>query len=388
MSDDATKGETVEVVIGDLFEADAQTFVNTVNTVGVMGKGVALDFKQRFPEMFADYQSRCARGEVKLGRPYLYRTLFPPYVLNFPTKEHWRSVSKLSAIVEGLEYLKKHYREWGITSLACPPLGCGHGGLEWRIVGPELYRHLSHLDIPVTLFAPFGTPHDELTPQYLGKRLPRDDEHEDSSHVQPSKIPPAWIALVAVLLRLERNPHRYYRKIGRTSFQKLAYFATMAGLPIDLHFAKGSYGPYASGLKAVQSRLVNNGLLREVPSGRMITYSVGPTYEAAERAFANDLAKWDDVTTDVARLMARMTTRNAEVAATVHFVAGELRRSLGDTPDEQQILDGVMEWKARKQPPLDESEVITAIRNLQILGWLEAKPSAALPYEDLAEAAF
>src|SRR5713101_6553289 len=108
----------MEVRIGDLFQSRAQTIVNTVNTVGVMGKGVALEFKKRFPEMYADYLRRCEKGEVRLGEPYLYPRLITPWILNFPTKEHWRSVSRLSDIVAGLNYLERHYREWGITSLA------------------------------------------------------------------------------------------------------------------------------------------------------------------------------------------------------------------------------------------------------------------------------
>src|SRR5687768_2475848 len=99
-----TKNITVRQ--GDLFESSAQTLVNTVNTVGVMGKGVALAFKQRFPEMYRDYVQRCERNEVRLGQPYLWRPLVEPWVLNFPTKEHWRKPSSLTGIVAGLEYLE------------------------------------------------------------------------------------------------------------------------------------------------------------------------------------------------------------------------------------------------------------------------------------------
>src|SRR5437764_10708247 len=112
----------VRVLIGDLFDSKAQTLVNTVNCVGIMGKGVALEFKNRFPEMYRDYVERCRGGAVKLGRPYLYRRLTEPWILNFPTKDHWRSVSKLADIVRGLQFLEEHYDEWDITSLAVPPL--------------------------------------------------------------------------------------------------------------------------------------------------------------------------------------------------------------------------------------------------------------------------
>lgn len=150
-----SRTDRIEVRKGDLFESSAQTLVNTVNTVGVMGKGVALGFKQRFPEMYRDYVQRCEHGLVKLGEPYLWQTLVEPWVLNFPTKAHWRTRSRLQDIVSGLEYLESHYRAWGVRSLAVPPLGCGNGGLEWRVVGPTLYEHLSRLGIPVELYAPF-----------------------------------------------------------------------------------------------------------------------------------------------------------------------------------------------------------------------------------------
>ena len=148
----------VKVIVGDLFASDAQTLVNTVNCVGVMGKGVALEFKKRFPEMYKDYVTRCERHEVRLGKPYLFRHLMPPWVLNFPTKGHWRSVTKLSDIERGLRYLTEHYEEWGITSMAVPPLGCGNGQLEWRIVGPTLYRYLSEIKVQITLRAIRYTP--------------------------------------------------------------------------------------------------------------------------------------------------------------------------------------------------------------------------------------
>ena len=144
----------VTVKTGNLFESEAQTLVNAVICVGVMGKGLALEFKKRFPEMFEDYARRCERGEVRLRRPYLYRELLGPWILNFPTKGHWRQVANLQDVSSGFEYLLEHYREWGITSLAVPALGCGHGQLEWRVVGDTLCRYCERMEIPVELYAP------------------------------------------------------------------------------------------------------------------------------------------------------------------------------------------------------------------------------------------
>lgn len=125
----------VRVLEGDLLKSNRHALVNTVNTVGVMGKGVALGFKRRYPAMYRDYVARCEHQEVKLGEPYVYRA-DDHVIINFPTKQHWRSVSRLSDIVAGLVYLEQHYKGWKIRSLAVPPLGCGNGQLEWRVVGP------------------------------------------------------------------------------------------------------------------------------------------------------------------------------------------------------------------------------------------------------------
>jgi len=280
--------DSVDVVIGDLFESPAQTWVNTVNTVGVMGKGVALEFKKRFPDMVEDYEGRCLRGEVRLGEPYLYRRESPPHILNFPTKGHWRAVSRLKDIVAGLRHLERHCVEWGITSLAVPPLGCGHGGLEWSVVGPTLYNHLAQLDIPVELYAPHGTPHEELQPRFLQLTLESAGSGDSSAALGAPKLEPGWVALVAVLDRLQLDPHHW--PVGKTTFQKLAYFAGAAGIPTELRFEKGTYGPYAEGLTRVVSRLVNHDLLEQrqlcsaiVPPGDLHVPSLG--VEVAARTF-------------------------------------------------------------------------------------------------------
>ena len=141
---------------GDLFESEAQTLVNAVNTVGVMGGGIALAFKRRFPDMFADYARRCAAGEVKIGEPYLFtgESSSDKWVLNFPTIGDDWAPTRMNDIRDGLAHLRRHYREWGIASLAMPALGCGVGGLDWKDVEPVLQEGLSDLDIPVELYAP------------------------------------------------------------------------------------------------------------------------------------------------------------------------------------------------------------------------------------------
>lgn len=99
----------MQILVGDILKSKAQTLINTVNCVGVMGKGIALEFKNRFPDMYADYVQRCQRSDVKPGVPYLYKPLFPPQIINFPTKDHWKSFSKVSDIERGLKYLLDYY---------------------------------------------------------------------------------------------------------------------------------------------------------------------------------------------------------------------------------------------------------------------------------------
>jgi O-acetyl-ADP-ribose deacetylase (regulator of RNase III) len=158
----------IQAIVGDIFDSNAQTLVNAVNCAGVMGKGIALEFRKRFPSMYEDYVERCARKQVRLGQPYVYLRPSPPHIVNFPTKSHWRSVSRLEDILAGLEDMRQRYQEWGITSLAVPALGCGEGRLEWRVVGPILYHHLAQLAIPVELYAPAGVTTTELNTTFPG----------------------------------------------------------------------------------------------------------------------------------------------------------------------------------------------------------------------------
>jgi uncharacterized protein YwgA/O-acetyl-ADP-ribose deacetylase (regulator of RNase III) len=376
----------IRVLSGNLFESRAQTWVNTVNCVGVMGKGVALGFKERFPEMFADYQRRCERGEVRLGRPYLLKHLVGPWIVNFPTKQHWRQVTNLQDIVSGLEYLRAHYKDWGIKSLAVPPLGCGNGQLEWRVVGPTLYRHLAEFDIPVELYAPHGTPHSELQPSFLGA-MGREGDLTPSAP-KPQFIQPGIVAIVETVRRLERQP--YHPPVGRTTFQKIAYVLTDLGVDTGLKYHRGSYGPYSDELKPTIGRLMNNGLLQEHRLGRMIEVRTGPTFRDARRAYAEQLKDYESAIRKTADLFMRVGTNRAELVATIRFAYTELKRELETQPSELDVLQRVMQWKRRRRPPLSESEVASHIRNLAALGWIDVRASSKLPLpedEALSDAA-
>jgi O-acetyl-ADP-ribose deacetylase (regulator of RNase III) len=180
---------------GDIFTAPTHTVVNTVNTKGVMGKGLALQFKQRFPQMYHDYRQRCQRGEVRVGRPYLY-TGSHPWILNFPTKDHWRYPSRLEWIRDGLKWFVAHYREWGVESIAFPQLGTDLGGLSWNEVQPLMHAALDPLDIEVRIYtyqAAQGAPHTLRSSRRMARTT-----------VPPSSTPAASPGQPAALAAIER----------------------------------------------------------------------------------------------------------------------------------------------------------------------------------------
>lgn len=147
----------INEVRGNLLQADADSLVNAVNTVGVMGKGIALQFKHAYPENFSAYEIACRSGEVTPGRMFVNatRTKRPRYIVNFPTKGHWRAASKLPDIQSGLVDLRRVIHELGLTSVAVPPLGCGNGGLDWAEVEPLIRRELGDLaGVTVLLYPP------------------------------------------------------------------------------------------------------------------------------------------------------------------------------------------------------------------------------------------
>lgn len=146
---------------GNLLETDADALVNAVNTVGVMGKGIALMFKQAFPGNFRDYAEACKQGMVQTGRMFVterHGSSCPRWIINFPTKQHWRSPSRIEWIRDGLGDLRRVVTELGVRSLGVPPLGCGHGGLEWSQVQPLIELALGDLaGVEVTVFAPIAS---------------------------------------------------------------------------------------------------------------------------------------------------------------------------------------------------------------------------------------
>lgn len=353
----------VKLTKGNILQSQAQAIVNTVNCVGVMGKGIALEFKRKYPTMYRDYVARCDKGEVEVGKPYPY-PVDDHIVVNFPTKRHWRSVSHLSDIEAGLHHLRAHLNDWGITSIALPPLGCGNGQLDWSVVGPTLHRHLSTFGIPVELYVPHETSLDDSQLSLV--------DMGQSPATPPHKVHDSSIALVAIIADLGEN--FYHWPIGRVMLQKIAYFATVGGLPTGLKFEAESYGPFAPGLKRELARLQDNGLVREEQRGQMFEVLVGPTFSAARAQAQDFLDQWREVVERVSTLFARFDTRQAEVAATVHYAAAELRAKLGRAPFASEILAAVEQWKIRRKPPFKRDDISQAIVSLAMQRWIEVVP--------------
>lgn len=147
-----------EYKTGDLLAEDAEAYVNAVNCVGVMGGGIALQFKNAYPDNFNAYENACKLGEVRPGRMFVFETgnsTSPRYIVNFPTKNHWRDPSRMEDIDAGLNDLKEVVRNKGIKSIAMPALGCGFGGLDWDDVRPRIEEAFSDFkDLNVIIFQP------------------------------------------------------------------------------------------------------------------------------------------------------------------------------------------------------------------------------------------
>lgn len=366
----------INVQIGDIFESKARTLVNTVNTVGVMGKGIAQAFKKRFPEMFEDYSRRCEQGTVKPGVPYLYTDMLGTSIINFPTKKHWRSPSRLADIERGLDIILEKYREWGIESIALPPLGCGNGGLEWEIVGPIMYQKLSTLDIPVEIYAPFGTPQKQLSADFLGRNVIHNGAIKGQRH---KKLSAGWVAVLDVLAQLEKQP--YANPVGRTIFQKICYIMTEQGVETGFNFRQGSYGPFAPEIKEALSVFANANLVREQQLGRMNALHTGSEYPTTRKKFEDQLAPLQKKIDKTVDLFSRIkSTEQAEEVTTILYAARKLKQLKKALPvSEQDLYDYILDWKRTWYSDEKRNAIASSIRNLEMLGWMRLKYSESLP---------
>lgn len=227
----------LEETHGNLLQSEADALVNTVNTVGVMGKGIALQFKRAFPDNFCRYEAAWRRGEVQIGSIFVHETGLmagPRYIFNFPTKVHWRAKSKLGDIELGLADLRRRIIDLGISSVAIPPLGCGNGGLNWRDVRSLIEQWLSDLPgVDIYVYPPEGAP--SATEMAVRTKRPRMTR-----------------ARAALLLAFERYSRRSVEAglsedgtLSLVEAQKVTYFLQLAGWDSKWEFTRGHFGPYA-----------------------------------------------------------------------------------------------------------------------------------------------
>lgn len=356
----------ITATIGNLFESKAATLVNTVNCVGVMGKGVALEFKKRFPGLYKDYVERCRYKRVKLGEPYVYQELYGPKIINFPTKDHWRSPSKLSDIGAGLDYLATHAEEWGLTTIAMPPLGCGNGGLDWVDVGPLIYGKLERLGLEVEVFAPYGTPATQLTQEFLAGGTSTNPRLTGRTQ---RPLADGLIVLLETLRLISLQPHA--QPIGRTKFQKVAYALTYAGVPTGFNFTRGSYGPFSPEARDSVSQLANANLLEETPKGQMIMMRPTSRFNAARLRYADVLGRFDEPIAKTTDLFSRVhTTEQAELTATVLYAYEILAKSTGQQVPSEAVLTYVTNWKKHwANDPVKAHQLEHTTVGLALLGW-------------------
>lgn len=227
----------IEFMRGDIMKEEAEALVNTVNCVGVMGRGIALQFKNAFPENFKAYALACKNKEVQPGRMFVFKTgqlTNPRYIINFPTKRHWRGMSRMEDIESGLRALVDTIRKYNIQSIAIPPLGSGLGGLDWSEVKPRIEAALQPLSgVNVKLYPPSGAPstekmvHNRATPTMTAGRA-------------------ALVELMDRYLAGLLDPF-----VTLLEVHKLMYLMQEAGESLSLRYQKGPYGPYAENLRHV-----------------------------------------------------------------------------------------------------------------------------------------
>ena len=231
----------IEFTQGDILKTEADALVNTVNCVGVMGRGIALQFRKAYPENFKAYKKACDAKQVQPGTMFVHdlNSLYlPRYIINFPTKRHWKNKSQIEDIQSGLEDLVTVVRDRQIRSIAIPPLGCGLGGLDWEQVRELIIDAFQALpDVKVLLFKPMGAP-------------------EASVMAKETKVPNMTVGRAALLGLMRRYLAAVMDPtVTLLEVHKLMYFQQEAGEPLRLQYEKALYGPYAKNLRHVLSHI-------------------------------------------------------------------------------------------------------------------------------------
>lgn len=341
----------IELRSGDILKADAEAIVNTVNCVGIMGRGIALQFKKAYPANFRAYEAACKAGDVQPGRMFVHETgkFTPRFIINFPTKRHWKGKSRMEDIDSGLAALALEIEERGIRSIAIPPLGAGLGGLDWNAVRPRIEAALSDLtDVQVIIFEPNGAP----------------------EQVRSTDVPPMRHGSAALVLLMNR-----YLKglmdpfVTLIEVQKLMYFMQEAGQPLKLNYAKHLYGPYADNLRHVLHKVEGHFVAGYSDGGdapdKQLTVVPGATEDA--EAFLADDTETRGRFDHVADLVEGFETPfGLELLATVHWLAKHEGATSADV-----AVTKVHGWSDRKKA-FTPRQIGLAYDVLQSKGWLAA----------------
>lgn len=344
---------TIEYKVGDLLTEDAEALVNTVNCVGVMGRGIALQFKKAFPENFRAYANACKANEVRPGALFVFETgrlTNPRYIVNFPTKRHWRNKSRIEDIEAGLLALVDEIRARNIRSVAIPPLGSGLGGLSWAEVRPKIESRLAPLEsVRTILFEPGGRPGP-----CVGNRS-----------APAPEMTPGRAALVGLM-------HRYLDGlldpfVTLLEIHKLLYFLQITGEPLRLRFTKGHYGPYAENLRHVLNTIEGHFVSGYEDGGDAPDKALQLLPGVLDKA--QDFLLGQDPTR---RRLGRVgelvegfeSPFGLELLATVHWIAAD------DPPSSlDQIEEAVYAWSRRKQR-FSSRQISLAHARLSEKGWL------------------
>ncbi|MCB9764786.1 MAG: macro domain-containing protein [Alphaproteobacteria bacterium] len=337
---------------GNILEAQAEALVNTVNCVGVMGKGLALQYKRAWPAMFKAYRQAAKAGEVVPGCMHVYETgdlVGPRLIINFPTKRHWRQPSRMEDVEAGLVDLARVLRERGVCSVAIPPLGAGLGGLPWPEVRRCIVDALAPLeDVDVLLWEPGGAP-------------PADQ------HVVRTERPTMTSTRATVLALMDQ-----YRvmdhEITHLEVQKLAYFMERAGAGLDLRFQAERYGPYSDRLYHLLMPLEGHFIRGLADRRPMAPLRVLPdALDEARRLLAED-AGTRALFERVAALVAGFETPyGLELLATLHWLAQEDPDAAEDV---ERAIARVQAWSPRKAYTLKPEHLRVAWDQLRAEGWM------------------
>lgn len=340
----------IEYTTGDLLNSDADALVNTVNCVGVMGRGVALQFKKAFPDNFKAYKAACDREEVQPGKMFIFERrelVGPRFIVNFPTKRHWKGKSRMEDVNSGLEALANDIRAFGITSIAIPPLGSGLGGLNWQDVRARIEAALGDLpDVRVIVFEPNGAP-DVVK----SKGVPN--------------MTPGRAALVALMDRYLGGLMDPF--VTLLEVHKLMYFMQAAGEPLKLRYAKAPYGPYAENLRhvlsAVEGHLVSGYRDGGDQPDKQLELVPGAREDAKALLAGNAevMTRFDRVADLVEGFE---TPFGMELLATVHWVATQEGASTVEA-----AVSRIHAWNERKQK-FTPRQVGIALQSLSDRGWL------------------